>query len=156
MTVDDARGLLLTADRIVTLGRGRYRARAMLLRGKKVVWVGDDPAQAPPHRDRVDYDGCVIGPAFVDAHVHLTPTGISLLALDLSGVHTCADLLLAVNIYADAHPGRVIWGHGFEPHDFVDETLPTPTELTQAASGQAVYLSRRDGHSCLVDDHIGR
>lgn len=152
MMADDARGLLLTADRIVTLGRGRYRARAMLVRGKKVVWVGDDPEQAPPHRLRVDYDGCVIGPAFVDAHVHMTPTGISLLALDLSQVHTQADMLLAVSTYAQAYPGRVIWGHGFEPHDFSGD-FPTPSDLTMAASGQAVYLSRRDGHSCLVDDH---
>ena len=52
-----ARGTLLVADRIVTLGHGRYRARAMLIRGKRVVWVGDDPAQAPPHADRLDLAG---------------------------------------------------------------------------------------------------
>ena len=150
-TTGGPRGVLLTADRIITLGRGRYRARALIIRGTKVIWVGDDPDQAPPHAERRDFDGCVIGPAFVDAHVHLTPTGISLLALDLHGVTTAADLLLAVNTYAQAHPGRVIWGHGFEPHDFVDP-LPGPRELTEAASGQAVYLSRRDGHSCLVDE----
>ena len=78
------RGTLLTADRIVTLGRGRTRARALVVRGSRVVWVGDDEADAPPYRDRIDLDGCVIGPAFVDAHAHLTMSGLSLTGLDLS------------------------------------------------------------------------
>ncbi len=141
---------MLVADRIVTLGHGRYRARAVLVRGSRVVWVGDDPEQAPPHAHRLDLDGCVIGPAFVDAHVHLTATGIGLLGLDLSEVESGRELLRAVRTYADQHTGRVIWGHGFDPHDYPD-ALPDPDELSEAASGRPVYLSRADGHSCLAD-----
>lgn len=144
------RGTLLVADRVVTLGHGRYRARAILVRGKRVVWVGDDPDQAPGHGQRIDLDGCVIGPAFVDAHVHLTPTGVTLTGLDLSGVRSGAELLQALGTYADQHTGRVIWGHGYDPHGFPDE-LPGPDELSRVAKGRAVYLSRVDGHSCLVD-----
>lgn len=145
-----SRGTLLVADRVVTLGHGRYRARALVIRGKRVVWVGDDPADAPAHGGRVDLDGCVIGPAFVDAHVHLTPTGITLTGLDLSGVRSGAELLQALGTYADQHTGRVIWGHGYDPHDFPD-ALPGPDALASVAQGRAVYLSRVDGHSALVD-----
>lgn len=145
------RGTLLVADRIVTLGRGRYRARALMVRGRRVVWVGDDPDHAPPHGDRLDLRGCVIGPAFVDAHVHLTPTGITLRGLDLSEVSSGRELLLAVRTYAEQHTGRVIWGHGFDPHVFPDG-LPSPRELSEATGGTPVYLSRVDGHSCLVDE----
>lgn len=144
------RGTLLTADRVVTLGHGRYRARAVLVRGRRVVWVGDDPAQAPPHSTHVDLDGCVIGPAFVDSHVHMTPTGIALLGLDLSGVESGAELLRAVRTYAEQHTGRVVWGHGYDPHGFPD-ALPTPGQLSEAAGGSPVTLTRADGHSCLVD-----
>lgn len=144
------RGTLLTADRVVTLGHGRYRARAVLVRGRRVVWVGDDPAQAPPHGAHVDLDGCVIGPAFVDSHVHMTPTGIALLGLDLSGVESGAELLRAVRTYAEQHTGRVVWGHGYDPHGFPD-ALPTPEQLSEAAGGSPVTLTRADGHSCLVD-----
>ena len=144
------RGVLLTADRVVTLGHGRYRARAVLVRGRRVVWVGDDDETAPPHAERVDFDGCVIGPAFVDSHVHLTPTGIGLLGLDLSSVRSGAELQRAVRTYAQQHTGRVIWGHGYDPHDFPD-TLPTPDELSEAGGGCPVTLTRADGHSSLVD-----
>src|SRR5680860_159177 len=71
------RGSLLVADRVVTLGHGRVDARAVVVRGSRVVWVGDDPDHAPPHQERLELPGCVIGPAFVDAHAHLTPMGLA-------------------------------------------------------------------------------
>ena len=144
------RGTLLTADRVVTLGRGRRRARALVIRGSRVVWVGDDLDDAPPHQSRLDLDGCVIGPAFVDAHAHLTMTGLSLGGLDLSEVTSGSELLRAVATYSGQHTGRVIWGHGLDPHRFPDR-LPDPDELSAAAPGQAVYLSRVDGHAGLID-----
>lgn len=146
------RGVLMTADRVVTLGHGRYRARALLVRGRRVVWVGDDVEQAPPHVTHVDYSGCVIAPAFVDSHVHMTPTGIGLLGLDLSSATSGAEVLRAVRTYAEQHTGRVIWGHGYDPHAFPD-ALPTPDELSEAGGGCPVTLTRADGHSSLVDRH---
>ncbi len=145
-----ARGTLLAADRVVTLGHGRKHARALLVRGSRVVWVGDDPEQAPPYADRIDLPGCVVGPAFVDAHVHLTPMGLALTGLDLSEVTSSAELLQAVSTFADAHTGRVLWGHGFDPHGFPDP-LPTPEDLARVAQGRSVYLSQVDGHASLVD-----
>lgn len=145
-----ARGTLITADRIVTLGHGRYKARALVIKGKRVMWVGDDPSQAPPHGHHVDLAGCVIGPALVDAHTHLTSFGIALMGLDLSGCRSGADLLHAVRSYAGQHPGRVVMGQQYDPNLF-DDALPTPDQLSEAAGGRTVYLSRMDGHEGLVD-----
>ncbi|MEX2504812.1 MAG: amidohydrolase family protein [Egicoccus sp.] len=144
------RGTLLVADRVVTLGHARQAARALLVRGSRVVWVGDDPAHAPAHEHRLDLDGCVIGPAFVDAHVHLTPTGLGLAGLDLTEARSGAELLHAVASYASQHTGRVLWGHGFDPHRYPD-ALPDPDQLAEVAAGAAVHLSRVDGHASLVD-----
>lgn len=143
---------LIVADRVVTLGHARVQARAVLVRGGRITWVGDDPASAPEHDTRVDLDGCTLGPAFVDAHVHLTPTGVSLRGLDLSGVRSGSELLQAVRTVAEQHTGRVLWGHGYDDHGFDDE-LPGPDELAAVTPHCAVYLSRTDGHSCLVDRH---
>lgn len=145
-----ARGTLLVADRVLTLGHGRKAARALIVRGSRVVWVGNDPTDAPPHGDRVELPGCVIGPAFVDAHVHLTPMGLALTGLDLSDVRSGAELLQAVATFAGAHTGRVVWGHGFDPYGFRDP-LPTPDQLSQVTAGRSVYLSQVDGHASLVD-----
>jgi predicted amidohydrolase YtcJ len=150
MTGAAPRGTLLVADRIVTLGRGRTEARAALVRGSRVVWVGDDAEDAPPHAHAHRLEGCTVGPAFVDAHVHLTPTGSSLLGLDVSGVGSGRELLDAVRSFAAEHTGRVIWGHGYDDHGFPD-ALPNADDLADVAKGRAVYLTRADAHSCLVD-----
>ncbi len=141
---------LIVADRVVTLGHARVQARAVLVRGSRITWVGDDPGAAPEHDRRLDLDGCTLGPAFVDAHVHLTPTGISLRGLDLSDVRSGEELLHAVETVAQQHTGRVLWGDGYDDHGFPDD-LPGPDELAAVTPHCAVYLSRTDGHSCLVD-----
>lgn len=144
------RGTLLVADRIITLGHARTDARALVVRGSRVVWVGDDPDQAPPHGARVELDGAVLGPAFVDAHAHLTPTGLAATGLDLSEIRSGEELLRAVAAYAGQHTGRVVWGHGFDDHRFPD-ALPDPDQLSAVTGSRAVYLSRIDGHVGLVD-----
>lgn len=143
-----ARGALLVADRIVTLGHGRHRARALLVRGTRVVWVGDDPDQAPAHAVRIDLPGCTVGPGFVDSHVHLTSTGLTLTGIDLRHTFQVEELLRLIRTTAAQTPGRVIWGHGW---DAELDRLPTPDELAEAAEGRTVVLSRIDGHSAVVD-----
>ncbi len=144
------RGVLLVADGIVTLSAEPTHPRAVLVRGSRIVWVGADPEQAPPHRSRLELPGCVIGPAFVDAHVHLTTTGLALGGLDLAGLTRRADVLEQVAAHAAAHPGRVIWGQGLDTQRLQDAP-PTPEQLTRAAGGRAVYLTQIDGHAGLVD-----
>lgn len=145
-----ARPRLLVADRIVTPEPRDRPARALLVRGCRIAWVGDDPGRAPPHAERVDLDGCVLGPAFVDAHVHLTPTGLALRGLDLSAAGSAGEVLRAVERHAARRPGPVVWGHGLDPHGFPDG-LPAPGALSRASGGRPTVLSRVDGHACLAD-----
>lgn len=144
------RGTLLVADRIVTLGHARTDAHAVVVRGSRIVWVGQDPAAAPPHATRVDLDGCVIGPGFVDANVHLTATGLALTGLDLSGAHSRAEVLRSIEVHAAQHTGRVVWGHGLDLVGLV-AGVPSPDELAAAAQGRAVHLTQVDGHASVVD-----
>lgn len=145
-----ARGTLLIADRVITLGHARTTAVALLVRGSRVVWVGDDPAASPPHHERVDLTGCVVGPAFVDAHAHLTTYGLARGGLDVSGACRAAELLEAIAAHAATHDGRVVWAHGLDAHGFVDE-FPDPDELARVANGCAVFIAFADGHASLVD-----
>ncbi len=144
------RGVLLVADDVVTLSTEPTRPRAVLVRGSRIVWLGADPGLAPPHRARLDLPGCVIGPGFVDAHVHLTTTGLALDGLDLAGLTRTDEVLEQVAAHAAAHPGRVIWGQGLDPQRLQDP-LPTPDQLARVAAGRAVYLTQVDGHAGLVD-----
>ncbi|HEY0814699.1 MAG TPA: amidohydrolase family protein [Pseudonocardia sp.] len=93
-------------------------------------------------------DGLVITPAFVDAHVHATATGLLVDGLDLAGCPSPEALLDAVAVRAAARPGALIWGHGWQELGW--SAVPGRAALDRAAAGSPVYLSRVDVHSALV------
>ena len=60
-------------------------ATAMAVRDGVVAWLGsDDVGRAQfPDAEVVDLGGAFVAPAFVDSHVHVTATGLTLTGLDL-------------------------------------------------------------------------
>ncbi|MDP8970592.1 MAG: amidohydrolase [Actinomycetota bacterium] len=143
-------GLLLVAERVRTLDPRRPGARVVAVDGDRITWVGDDPGQAPPARRRLDLDGAMLQPAFVDAHVHLTPTGLALGGLDLSGCASLAECLAAVRAAVDAG-SRVVWGSGWDELVWPEQRAPSADELVEAARGRPTLLTRVDGHSAVTD-----
>jgi len=125
---------------------------AMLVVDGAVAWVGSDGA-ALAHADgvdiTVDLDGALVTPAFVDAHVHLTLTGLGLLSLDLRPAASTADVLAAVAKAAASTSGPIL-GQGWDQTNWPDSTLPTRAEIDAVAGGRAVFLDRIDGHSSFV------
>jgi predicted amidohydrolase YtcJ len=125
-------------------------ATAMAVTGDTVVWAGQDgPGRAlHPGAEVIDLDGAFVAPAFVDAHVHATATGLHLSGLDLTGMRDAGELLAAVR--AAARPGEALLAHGWDETTWTTPRLPTRTELDEAAGEVPVYLSRIDVHSALV------
>jgi len=125
---------------------------AMLIVDGTVAWVGSDGA-ALAHADgvdvTVDLDGGLVTPAFVDAHVHLTLTGLGLISADLRPARCAADVLAAV-ANAAANTSGPILGQGWDETNWRDPALPTRSEIDAAAHGRAVFLDRIDGHSSFV------
>jgi predicted amidohydrolase YtcJ len=126
------------------------QASALLVRDGAIVWLGAD-ADAPRADETVDLDGCLVTPAFVDAHVHLTSTGTALLGLDLSGTRSAGDVLERLAKHAAEHPDdRVVIGHGWDESGWPVREPPSADEVGRAADGRPVYLSRADKHSAVV------
>ncbi|QRP49963.1 amidohydrolase [Amycolatopsis sp. FDAARGOS 1241] len=127
-------------------------ATALAVSGGTVVWVGQDaPARAlHPDAEVVALDGAFVAPAFVDAHVHATATGLHLTGLDLTGARSGAELLAAVRAAVAAAPGEVLLAHGWDESGWEQPRLPSRAELDEAAGATPVYLSRVDVHSALV------
>ncbi|MFD9977456.1 amidohydrolase family protein, partial [Streptomyces sp. NPDC059017] len=62
-------------------------ATAMVVERGHIAWVGSEGAAdafAPGVDEVIDLEGALVTPAFVDAHVHTTATGLALTGLDLS------------------------------------------------------------------------
>ncbi|WP_103887799.1 amidohydrolase [Actinacidiphila yanglinensis] len=129
-------------------------ATAMVVDGDTVAWVGSEGA-ADSFADGVDQvvrlEGALVTPAFVDAHVHTTSTGLALTGLDLGAADSLADALARTAAYAAAHPAdRVLLGHGWDDTRWSEGRPPTRAELDRAVGGRPLYLARTDVHSAAV------
>ncbi|BBZ33773.1 amidohydrolase [Mycolicibacterium confluentis] len=127
-------------------------ATALAVRGDVVAWLGSDEvgrAQFPDARV-VDLRGAFVAPAFVDSHVHLTATGLTLAGLDLRAATSKAHCLRLVSEFAAAHPDGVVWGHGWDDTAWAEGAAPTTAELDAAVGARPAYLSRVDVHSALA------
>ena len=126
------------------------RATAMLVRGGAIAWLGQT-ADAPAAGRTVDLGGALVTPAFVDAHLHATDTGLAADGLDLSGTRSAREVLDAVSAFAAGRPADgVVHGHGWDESRWPEQTPPVADELERAAGGRRVYLSQASVHSALV------
>ncbi|WP_067499802.1 amidohydrolase [Actinoplanes sp. TFC3] len=145
----------MTSSSVVFTG-GRFyaaadpRATAMLVRDGRIGWLGA-AADAPAADAVVDLGGALVTPAFVDAHVHATDTGLAADGLQLSGVRSAGELLEAVAAFAAGRAGdAVVLGHGWDESMWGAPRLPDADELERAAGGRRVYLTQASVHSALV------
>jgi predicted amidohydrolase YtcJ len=92
---------------------------------------------------QINLDGAWVAPAFIDAHVHLTNTGVQISGLDLSNCHSYEELALQLKTIADT--GEIVIGHGWDDSNWARKADINVFESTSAA----IYLSRIDAHSAL-------
>lgn len=119
-------------------------ATAMLVDGATVAWLGGDDAAAQLDADvTVELEDALVTPAFVDAHVHVTATGLALTGLDLSAARTLGEALDLLERACRAGRGRPVLGTGWDDSDWPEQRAPTATELDRAGYGGLVYLARR-------------
>ena len=141
--------------------RGRVRtpldpfATALLVDGDTVAWVGSEAAADALGADvTVDLEDAWVAPAFVDAHVHATATGLALTGLDLTGAPSLAVALDRVAVAARAARGGAVLGTGWDDTTWPEGRPPTAAELDRASYGGVVYLARTDVHSAVVSSAL--
>ncbi|TAL13726.1 MAG: amidohydrolase [Frankiales bacterium] len=130
-------------------------ATALLVDGETVAWVGSEAAADAMTADTtVDLEDGWLAPAFVDAHVHATTTGLSLVGLDLASAPSLAALLDRVEQAARRSRGGIVLGTGWEEDGWPERRPPTAAELDRASYGGVVYLARTDCHSGVASSAL--
>lgn len=132
-------------------------ATAVLVEGDAIAWVGSDEAAAGeggPGTVVVELDGALVTPAFVDAHVHTTETGLAIDGVDLTATTSLAQALDLVAAATRAGAGRPVLGHGWDELTWPEGRAPTRAELDRASAGGVVYLTRVDVHSAVVSSAL--
>ncbi len=149
-----AADLVLTGGTVSTSDVDRPRARAVAVRGGRIVAVGDEDevgGQVGPGTEVVDLDGRMLLPGFQDAHVHAAAGGLDRLRCDLSELHSAAEYAERIRAYAQAHPeAEWILGGGWAMDVFPGGT-PLAEDLDRIVPDRPVFLSNRDNHGAWVN-----
>lgn len=132
------------------------RATALMVRDGRVDWLGPDADAPIAGVDAVvDLDGALLAPAFVDAHVHTTGTGVSLRGLDLTGCASPDEVLDRLSAFAaDLPADAVVVGHGWDESAWSGRRPPGVAELDRAGGGRRVYLAQASVHSAVVSSPL--
>jgi len=107
---------------------------------------GDRPTREIEYR--VDGEGRVVVPGFVDGHLHLMGLGLGTLVLDLSMTNSLDEALSRIEAYAAAYPDRPwIIGRGWNQERWGLGRFPTAAEIDAVVGDRPVWLERVDGHA---------
>jgi predicted amidohydrolase YtcJ len=133
-------------------------ATAIAVRGGAVAWLGSDEVGRDQFSgaDIVDLAGGFVAPAFVDSHIHLTATGLTLTGLDLRVATSLPHCLRLIADYAAAHPGEPLWGHGWDESSWPENAAPGTADLDAILGDRPAYLARVDVHSALASTGLRR
>ncbi len=134
-----------TNGHVITLDPAVPTATAFAIKGGRFAAVGDESlarAFTGAGTEVVDLDGATVIPGFNDSHIHIAYFGQAGMVVDFSAVHSVAEALDAVRMFADSRqPGQWVIGSGWHPLAQLSEArFLTRTELDRAAPRNPVYL----------------
>jgi predicted amidohydrolase YtcJ len=128
---------------------GDRPGRAVHVVDGRIAWVGA-AADAPAADGVVAGEGALLTPAFVDAHVHATATGLALSGLDLHSSSSLADAVQAVRTHAATERTGIVLGTGWDETGWPEARGLTRPDLDAVVGDRPAYLARVDVHSATV------
>jgi hypothetical protein len=102
---------------------------------------------AGPGTEKIDLDGRLVVPGFIDTHIHFYEWSLNRQGVKLNDLTCLEDLLTRVRQAADDRPpGQWIMGQGWNETDWTEPRMPTREVLDSAAPDHPVLLWRCDLH----------
>ncbi len=102
--------------------------------------------------EKIDLNGAVVFPGFIDSHGHIIGYGDNLLQIDLVGTESQKEIAELVRKKAqELKEGEWILGVGWDQNDWEDKSWPDHKILDEAAPDNPVALTRIDGHALWVN-----
>ena len=142
--------LILHNARILTLDESDSIATALVIRGEKIVAVGDeDLLQKYSAAQVLDLKRKIVMPGFIDSHTHIR--GNPPHFIDLTTVSSVAEIAgLLADKARQVGPGNWITGYGWSEDELAEQRRPLIGDLDAAAPGHPIILTRAGGHSAVV------
>jgi predicted amidohydrolase YtcJ len=148
--------LVFSGGVIRTMDPAVPRAEAVAVEGSRIVAVGalEDVWALAGRAERIDLQGRLLLPGFIDAHNHYLATGESMASVDVRHPMVATTGQLVSTIAAAAGktpPGQWIRAWGFDHAKYGERRAPSRRDLDRATTRHPVAVSHISGHYVLVN-----
>jgi len=135
--------------KIYTMEKENETVEAVLVEDDKIIAVGTLHELSAQADGKVDLQGAVMYPGFVDSHLHMIFQGEKLTRLDLSKAASAEEMLEMVKEAAKTTPSdHWLFGEGWNENNFADQRISTKEEL-DAIRKEPILLTRICHHVIL-------
>ncbi|MGY5875803.1 MAG: amidohydrolase [Candidatus Thorarchaeota archaeon] len=147
--------LILYNGNIYTMNPQNPKASAIAVKSYKILAVGEESEVADlvsTAKRVVDLGGQTVLPGFIDAHTHLTSSGIKSGYIPLHHVKSVEDVkqILKTEI-PRFEEGQWIMGYGYDESEWSERRFLTSTDLDAVSKVHPIMMTRVDGHLVSVN-----
>ncbi len=143
---------LIRNARVVTLDPAAPSGRAVVVDGGRVVRVEPEDRAARAGEEALDAAGAVLVPAFHDAHVHLSQTGLALGRVALGGARSRDELLARLDAALDGpRDSPFLVGEGADESGWADARLPERADLDRLSRDVPIVARRVCTHKAVAN-----
>lgn len=140
---------------VYTVDEAHPHAQAIAVRGERIIAVGSNTEIQPfiGNETRVvDLAGRFLMPGFNDAHVHMGSAGSTLMAIDLRGVTSIAEMQQRIRQRLNRfQPGEWVTGANWDHTLWRDQRWPNKHDLDAVSRAHPMFFGRVDGHSAVAN-----
>jgi len=135
---------------LATQSSAHPQAQAVAVGSGKILALGRDEDVlnlAGPDTEKIDLNGRLVVPGFIDSHIHFYEWALKRQGVKLDDLTRLEELLARVREAAASQPaGQWIIGQGWNETDWTEPCMPTRKTLDRAAPAHPVLLWRCDLH----------
>ncbi len=142
--------IILYNGTLATQNSAHPHVQAVAVGNGKILALGRDEDVlnlAGPDTEKIDLDGRLVVPGFIDSHIHFYEWALKRQGIKLDDLTHLEGLLARVREAADSRPpGQWIMGQGWNETDWTEQRMPTRETLDRVAPAHPVLLWRCDLH----------
>ena len=147
--------LVILGAHVYTVDAARPEARAVAVRGERIVRVGSDDDVWPlagPKTRVIEARGRLLLPGLHDGHTHFIGSGLEVGRLDLKNAATPEAFGETIAAFARTRPpGAWITGGNWDHDKFPTGEPPTAALIDRYVADRPVFVTRYDGHMAVAN-----
>jgi predicted amidohydrolase YtcJ len=148
--VGNKKRILFTNGRIF-LSEERTMLGSLLVEGERIADILTDIPDSLD-AERIELEGKLLIPGFIDAHTHLFQEGVETTRPDLSGAASREELFdMLREAVRNYRKGEVIIASDFDESSWKERTLPGKNELDAITSHHVLVVRRICGHLAIAN-----